>query len=108
METAADGQEAVEKYREYRSAGRPFGVVILDLTVKGGMGGEETLERLKEIDPEVKAIVSSGYSIDSVMSEYQAAGFAGIIAKPYSLAKISQVLKTQIYTDQKTDKHRSL
>jgi PAS domain S-box-containing protein len=106
--TALDGKEAVEKYKKAQRAGRPFGVVILDLTVKGGMGGEEALERLKGIDPEVKAIVSSGYSSDSVMSDYKAAGFAGMIAKPYSLAKISQVLKTQIYTDQKTDKHRSL
>lgn len=96
VETAADGKEAVEKYREARIAGRPFGVVILDLTVKGGMGGEEALKRLKAIDPEVKAIVSSGYSIDSVMSDYKAAGFSGMIAKPYSLPKISRVLRTQI------------
>jgi PAS domain S-box-containing protein len=96
VETAVDGKEAVEKYREARIAGHPFGVVILDLTVKGGMGGEEALERLKEIDPEVKAIVSSGYSIDSVLSDYQAAGFSGMIAKPYSLSKISRVLRAQM------------
>lgn len=107
VETAEDGKEAVEKYKKARKAGRPFGVVILDLTVKGGMGGKETLERLKEIDPKVKAIVSSGYSIDAVMSDYQAVGFSGVIAKPYSISKISRVLKTHISPDQKIDTHRS-
>ena len=96
VETAADGQEAIEKYRKSRSAGRPFGVVILDLTVKGGMGGEKALDRLKEIDPEVKAIVSSGYSIDSVMSHYRYTGFAGMIAKPYSLSDISRILSAEM------------
>ena len=96
VETAVDGEEAVEKYREARESGRPFVAVILDLTVKGGMGGEEALERLKEIDPEVKAIVSSGYSIDSVMADYERAGFAGMIAKPYSLAGISRILSAQM------------
>jgi len=101
---ALDGKDAIEKYRESMSAGNPFAVVILDLTVKGGMGGVETLEKLKEIDPEVRAIVSSGYSLDPVMSDYQQAGFAGMIAKPYSFSKLSQILAE--VTGKKTDEHR--
>ena len=51
VQLAAHGAEAVEKYREARAAGRPFDIVILDLTIRGGMGGAETLARLREIDP---------------------------------------------------------
>jgi PAS domain S-box-containing protein len=90
--TAIDGEEAIEKYREAMLAGNPFAGVILDLTIKGGMGGEETLHKLKAIDPEVKAIVSSGYSLDLVMSDYKRVGFAGMITKPYSISKMSQIL----------------
>jgi len=96
--TAIDGEEALDKYREAMLAGKPFAAVILDLTIKGGMGGEETLDKLKEIDPEVKAIVSSGYSLDLVMSDYKRVGFAGMIAKPYSLSKMSQILGEVIGT----------
>jgi len=102
--TVIDGTEAIEKYRKAMLTGKPFAAVILDLTVKGGMGGEETLKKLKEIDPEVKAIVSSGYSLDQVMSNYQLAGFSGMIAKPYSLPKLSQILAE--VAGNKTDKHR--
>ena len=96
---ASDGTQAVEKYREAKLSGKPFAAVILDLTVKGGMGGKKALEKLKEIDPGVKAIVSSGYSIDQVMSDHIGVGFAGMIAKPYSLAKMSRILWKVINTD---------
>ena len=101
---ALDGKDAIEKYREAMAAGKPFAAVILDLTVKGGMGGVQTLEKLKEIDPEVKAIVSSGYSLDPVMSDYRQAGFAGMIAKPYSFPQLSQILAE--VAGKKTDSHR--
>ncbi len=91
-ETARDGDEAVHKYKEACSGENPYDAVILDLTVKGGMGGEKTLEELKKIDPEVRAIVSSGYSTDGVMADHRSAGFAGMIAKPYEIKTVSQVL----------------
>ncbi len=91
-EVAADGEEAVRKYEEARAAGRPFDLVLMDLTVPGGMGGREALERLRQIDPEVRAIVSSGYSRDPVLSDHRAHGFSGILPKPYGLDQLRHVL----------------
>lgn len=96
VEIATGGKEAVDKYKKAHEAGYPFNAVILDLTVKGGMGGEAALKKLKEIDPSVNAIVSSGYSTDSVMANYRKAGFSGVIAKPYKMKKMSQVLASVI------------
>ncbi|MBU4231041.1 MAG: response regulator, partial [Proteobacteria bacterium] len=66
--------------------------VILHLTVPGGMGGKETLARLLEIDPLVKAVVSSGYSDDPVMADFQKYGFSGVIAKPYRISELGKIL----------------
>ncbi|MEA1928055.1 MAG: response regulator, partial [Candidatus Auribacterota bacterium] len=107
VDSATDGREAITKYREAEKAGTPFDIVILDLTVPGGMGGVETLEKLKEIDPGVKAIVSSGYSTESEFSEYEKFGFRDAIAKPYRMSDLSMVLhRTQIHTGDNTDPHR--
>jgi PAS domain S-box-containing protein len=89
---AADGKEAVALYGEAMEQGRPFDVVILDLTVPGGMGGLETIETLKRIDPQVKAIVSSGYSTDSIMADFQKHGFAGVVPKPYTPEQLTETL----------------
>ena len=67
-------------------------MVISDLTIPGGMGGEEAVRRLHEIDPDVKAIVSSGYAMDPVMSEFRAHGFCAMIAKPYEIASLGRVV----------------
>lgn len=83
VEFASDGSEAVELYRERRLAGAPFLAVILDLNIPGGMGGEETMQRLLEIDPQAKGYVSSGRTDDPVMVNYREFGFAGTIEKPY-------------------------
>ncbi len=88
-ETAMDG---VNLYRERMEAGERFDVVILDLTLPGGMGGKEALKRLIEIDPTVNAIVSSGYAMDSTMSRYQDFGFRGVIAKPYEASELGRVV----------------
>lgn len=90
--SARDGSEALEKYRRAQSNGQPFGVVILDLTVPGGLGGKETLEQLKRIDPQVKAIVSSGYSDNPIMADYEKYGFYGVISKPYRIPELSKII----------------
>jgi len=89
---ASHGDEAVDRYREAMTAGRPFDLVILDLTVKAGMGGEETLRRLLKIDPKVTAVVSSGYSDDPILSDYQAFGFSALLNKPYSIRDLKECL----------------
>ncbi|MDQ6622038.1 MAG: CHASE3 domain-containing protein [Verrucomicrobiota bacterium] len=88
-ETALDG---VNLYREKLEAGDRFDLVILDLTLPGGMGGKEALKRLIEIDPTVTAIVSSGYAMDATMSRYQDYGFRGVIAKPYEAAELCRTV----------------
>ncbi len=64
----------------------------MDLTIQGGLGGKETISKLHEIDPEVKAIISSGYSNDHIMTDYRRFGFKAIIKKPYTLDELSRVL----------------
>ena len=96
VELAIDGAEAIESYKRARECGEPFAAVILDLTVPGGMGGKEAIRKFLEIDPGVKAIVSSGYSNDPVMAEFREYGFSGFIAKPYKIKELSEVLHSVI------------
>ena len=86
------GEAALEKYQTAREAGRPFDVVILDLTIRGGMGGAETMRRLLEIDAGVKAVVSSGYSDDAVTSAFLEHGFRAFLKKPYRLEDLKATL----------------
>ncbi|MBU5612795.1 response regulator [Geomonas azotofigens] len=83
VEFANDGSQAVEIYRERHEAGDGFAAVILDLNIPGGMGGQEAMKRLLEIDPAAKGYVSSGRTDDPVMTNYQTFGFSGTIEKPY-------------------------
>ena len=92
VELAEDGAEAVELYKKARDSGRKFEAVILDLTVPGGMGGDRAIRKLLAIDPEIKAIVSSGYANDPIMSEYRSHGFSAVVAKPYEIKKLAEVL----------------
>jgi len=92
VEMAEHGAAAVEKYQEARRQNRPFDVVILDLTVRGGMGGLEALARLREVDPQVRAIVSSGYSDDASVSQFREHGFHAALNKPYSLDDLTKAL----------------
>jgi two-component system cell cycle sensor histidine kinase/response regulator CckA len=89
---AADGAETVKFYKEAMQAGKPFSVIILDLTVPGGMGGKETMKELLQIDPSVRAIVSSGYTNEQVITEFRQHGFSGIVTKPYTIEQLSNVL----------------
>jgi PAS domain S-box-containing protein len=92
VEPVTEGKEALIKYEEHLKTEQPFDAVILDLTVPGGMGGKETIKKLLEIDPNVKALVSSGYSNDPVMAKYKDYGFKGIIIKPYDADALSEAI----------------
>jgi PAS domain S-box-containing protein len=90
---ARDGREAINKYKQAINSGERFDVVIMDLTIPGGMGGKETIALLREIDPDVKAIVSSGYSNDPIISEYEKYGFSGCVCKPYKASQLGAALQ---------------
>ena len=97
VEIAHDGAEAIEKYRQAMEHHQPFDLVIMDLTVKGGMGGKEAMQHLKKLDPAVRSIVSSGYSNDPIMADYKRYHFNEILSKPFRVEelteKIQKVLK---------------
>ena len=96
VETVKDGVEAIETYKKHMDSGEPFDGVILDLTIKGGMGGVQAIKELIKIDPDVKAIVCSGYFNDPVLANHEEHGFRGAMAKPYQMADLEQVLKKVI------------
>jgi len=89
---AENGEAAVEKFQEAMTEGNPFDVVILDLTVKGGMGGEETVKLLRKIDPEARVIVSSGYADNPIVSDYSFYGFSTFLNKPYNIKALQDRL----------------
>jgi signal transduction histidine kinase/ActR/RegA family two-component response regulator len=91
---AKDGAEAINLYRNTFQSKEPFDLVILDLTVPGGMGGAKTIPELLKIDPKVKAVVSSGYYTDPVMANYEDYGFIGVVPKPYSIDQMAELLDT--------------
>jgi PAS domain S-box-containing protein len=90
VETGSEGQEIVQKYIKAYQEGNPFDLLIMDLTIPNGMGGKEALDHLLDFDPNVKAIVSSGYSVD--LPQYQKYGFQGMLTKPYSLEDLKSVI----------------
>lgn len=91
---ARDGEEALQLYRRYLNVNRPYDAVLLDLTVVGGMGGEECFKRLREMDPEVRAIVTSGYDDDDMIKRYLEMGFVGYLTKPYRVGDLGRVLRS--------------
>lgn len=99
VDFAEEGQTAINKYKAALAASQPYDAVILDLTIKGGMGGQETIKELKKIDPTVKAIVSSGYSDSPVVADYKDYGFCEVVAKPYEVVEFSQKLYRVVFGD---------
>ncbi|MDM8554574.1 response regulator [Desulfococcaceae bacterium HSG7] len=91
-ELACDGAEAIELYKSAMNSGKPFDAVILDLTIKEGIGGKATVKALLEIDSHVKAIVSSGYSEDPAVIDFKKYGFCGSLGKPYTMKKLIDIL----------------
>ena len=91
--------KTVDRYREAMSSGKPFDLVIMDLTIPGGMGGRKAVQALLAIDPEAKAVVSTGYADDPVMADPSAHGFAGIIPKPYTQDQLKSVIDQVLNAD---------
>ncbi len=90
---ASDGEEAIARYREATAGGRAFAAVLLDLRVPEGLGGAETVRRLREIDPALCAVAASGYCEDPVMSDHQNFGFNAAIAKPFRMEELGGLFK---------------
>lgn len=92
VDLARHGGEALELYRKAAEEEQPYDVVVLDLTIPGGMGGCEAALRVLEVDPDAAVIASSGYSNDPVMSSYDEYGFRAVLTKPYDLEQLQKVL----------------
>ncbi len=93
VDCAVDGTEAVAIYRAALAEGRPHELVIMDLTVPGGMGGLAAMQQLRALDPKVRAIVSSGYSSDPVLANFRAHGFVAVMVKPYEVSELARILR---------------
>ena len=89
---AEDGEETIKLYKQLHVSEHPLTAVVMDLTIPGGIGGKETIASLLQIDPDIKAIVSSGYSDDPIMANYRDYGFSGVIKKPYRINELGSVL----------------
>lgn len=96
VECAENGEEAIALYQKAENEGKPFDIVIMDLTVPGGMGGEATVKNLLKISPNSKSIVSSGYSNNPILDKYKDYGFVGVIRKPFEIKKVNGLLQQLI------------
>jgi PAS domain S-box-containing protein len=97
---ACNGEQALEKYIQAQESGDPYDAVIMDLIIPIGMGGREAMELLHAIDPQARVIISSGYSNNSVMTDYASYGFCDVIVKPYRLSDLSKKLQQVIHGEQ--------
>ncbi|MCF7689263.1 MAG: PAS domain-containing protein [Cephaloticoccus sp.] len=93
FDVARNGEEAIKFYQRYLNIGRPYDAVIMDITVVGGMGGEECFHALHALDSDVRAIVSSGYDNEEMAERFLAMGFCGYLTKPYRVTDLGKVLK---------------
>ncbi len=92
VDSVKNGEEAIQAYDKAIESNNSYSAVILDLTIPGGMGGAETVQRLKQIDPDAYCIVSSGYSADPVIEQYREFGFSDCLNKPFSIKNLKEVL----------------
>ena len=90
---ARDGLAAIDLYKKEKAAGVPFDIVILDLSVPSGIGGKETIKQLRKIDPDVKAVVSSGYTDDPAVLDFSDYGFDEKLTKPYKIHDLKNILE---------------
>jgi CheY-like chemotaxis protein len=86
------GEETIKKYEEFLAGGTPFHLVMIDLSIREGMGGVEAARQLKEIDPDSKAVIFSGYLNDPVVDEPQKYGFNGVLKKPFSIDEFEKLI----------------
>jgi CheY-like chemotaxis protein len=93
-----DGLEAVRVYEKALRRGEHYRAVILDATVRGGMGGVATIERLRDMDPQVNAIICSGYSDEAALAEFLAFGFRGALPKPFTRSELADALQRSFET----------
>jgi CheY-like chemotaxis protein len=93
---AREGAAAIEIYKKEKAAGVPFDLVILDLSVPDGMGGKEAIGLLKAFDPDVNAVISTGFSNDPVVLDFASYGFSGKLTKPYKINDLKKVLEQLI------------
>ncbi len=106
MDAVNDGEQAIQRYLEAEEAGDGFDVVLLDLTIPGGMGGKEALVELRRHSPDAVAIVTSGYCRDPVMSNYREVGFQGALTKPFTKWELGQILKRVLEVESSGDRAR--
>ena len=96
VEEAEDGKEAIALYQKAQQDGAPFDIVIMDLTIPGGMGGKEAIVALLNVDPQARVIVSSGYANDPIMASYKEYGFCGVLPKPFKMDDLNKIIATAV------------
>jgi len=94
VHAVSNGEDAIQIFQKEKLSEHEFDLVILDLTIKGGLGGKETVQRLRALSPDVKIIAASGYSHDPVLSNYEQYGFNGILIKPFTIEELTCVMKS--------------
>ncbi|MDB6113837.1 MAG: Blue-light-activated protein [Lacunisphaera sp.] len=92
-DVARNGEDAIQLYKRYLNIGRPYDVVLMDLSVIGGMGGEQAFRHLRELDPNVRAVVTSGYDSDDMRRQFLDMGFLGYLTKPYRVNELAKAIK---------------
>ena len=93
VSAAGDGERALELYRESLESRERFDLIIMDLTIPGGMGGKEAVKHVREMDATARVIASSGYSNDPIMAKFEDYGFSGVVSKPYRIEELVDVLQ---------------